>query len=108
MIKSLIYDGARTIQEITFEVEFNNGLTILNERTFFFTINEGEDKYELFVNDDSNEYGDVRFLLRTFNKNYTKEAGEGFKLEEIIEWLNTDECAYEVAENMYNIKEGRG
>lgn len=107
MIKSLVYDGARTIQELTFEVQFKNGLTILNERTFFFTIIDGESKFELFVNDDSNEYSDVRFLLRTFNKHDTREAGKGFTLDEVIEWLSTEDCAYEVAENMYNIKEGR-
>lgn len=107
MIKSLVYDGDRTIHELTFEVQFKNGLTILNERTFFFTINDGESKFELFVNDDSNEYSDVRFLLRTFNKHDTIAAGKGFTLDEVIEWLSTEDCAYEVAENMYNIKEGR-
>lgn len=100
-------EECRSVEILTLSRYFEHGPSIIFNKTVFYDVVTTDDSFIVYAHAEDTEFEDVYFLLRKFNRHDNPHTGAGFLAEEVLEWITSDDCMYDTAEDFDNIKNGR-
>lgn len=84
-----------------YEKTYSTGL--LANKTIYYEVTETQSEFVLSCIWE--EHDDFKLRLRRFSKFYTSETGPGFMEGEVLNFILTEECYYDVAEFVDMLRE---